>query len=368
MFSSHAHTSVPLQLNTQSRVLASHSHVIFVEWFLSSVPLYGMCLFSAFSANLDVNATLKKNVKESEREKETKTYFETVEGRRFWGVSTTLIRDVGLEILPEDDPDTPLHLNIQQCVMLTEKQLTQKKKVLFLVLCVSPTWLVKKQLAFYILVFFLLYISVSIWNLFLYQYLIIGLILFFFKAWFIMGVFFLPFFAEKLKKVLFKLLLSFDTVIKEVIQYNMMVCCTTTWTLGKNIWKIVFIWARTFLLPIKQPSSYTSCAVVVSKRDVYFFLTRVPCLTSFHIHCVHFMWSPFCVVYFCGAGYGWRRIAEHPVKWSWLLERQPFKRNGLIEFVKSPCQHPLAGRRWTIAPSLCSPFVRWRSYLWSTIK
>lgn len=121
-----------------------------------------MCLFSAFSANLDVNATLKKNVKESEREKETKTYFETVEGRRFWGVSTTLIRDVGLEILPEDDPDTPLHLNIQQCVMLTEKQLTQKKKVLFLVLCVSPTWLVKKQLAFYILVFFLLYISVSI--------------------------------------------------------------------------------------------------------------------------------------------------------------------------------------------------------------
>lgn len=128
MFSSHAHTSVPLQLNTQSRVLASHSHVIFVEWFLSSVPLYGMCLFSAFSANLDVNATLKKNVKESEREKETKTYFETVEGRRFWGVSTTLIRDVGLEILPEDDPDTPLHLNIQQCVMLTEKQLTQKKK------------------------------------------------------------------------------------------------------------------------------------------------------------------------------------------------------------------------------------------------
>lgn len=191
---------------------------------------------------------------------------------------------------------------------------------------------------------------------------------FFFKAWFIMGVFFFLFFAEKLKKVLFKLLLSFDTVIKEVIQYNMMVCCTTTWTLGMNIWKIVFIWARTFLLPIKQPSSYTSCAVVVSKRDVYFFLTRVPCLTSFHIHCVHFMWSPFCVVYFCGAGYGWRRIAEHPVKWSWLLERQPFKRNGLIEFVKSPCQHPLAGRRWTIAPSLCSPFVRWRSYLWSTIK
>lgn len=60
---------MPLQLNTQSRVLASHSHVIFVERFLSSVPLYGMCLFSAFSANLDVNATLKKNVKERERER-----------------------------------------------------------------------------------------------------------------------------------------------------------------------------------------------------------------------------------------------------------------------------------------------------------
>lgn len=38
--------------------------------------------------------------------------------------------------------------------------------------------------------------------------------------------------------------------------YIMMVCCTTTWTLGKNIWTIVFIWARSFLLPIKQPSSY----------------------------------------------------------------------------------------------------------------
>lgn len=37
--------------------------------------------------------------------------------------------------------------------------------------------------------------------------------------------------------------------------YIMMVCRTTTWTLGKNIRTIVFIWARTFLLPIKQPSS-----------------------------------------------------------------------------------------------------------------
>lgn len=39
-----------------------------------------------------------------------------------------------------------------------------------------------------------------------------------------------------LKKVLFKLL-SFDTVTKEDIQYNMMVCCTTTWTLGLEYMK-----------------------------------------------------------------------------------------------------------------------------------
>lgn len=46
------------------------------------------------------------------------------------GVSTTLIRDVESELLPEHHPDTPLHLNIQQCVMLTEKQLTQVCPVL----------------------------------------------------------------------------------------------------------------------------------------------------------------------------------------------------------------------------------------------
>jgi len=46
------------------------------------------------------------------------------------GASTTFIRDVELEILPEDHPDTPLGLDIQQCVMLTENQLTQKCPVL----------------------------------------------------------------------------------------------------------------------------------------------------------------------------------------------------------------------------------------------
>lgn len=100
------------------------------------VPLNGMCLFSAFSVKLDVDATLKK--KKKKRYKKTKqkilknknkTCFQTVEGGGL-GVSTTLIRDVESELLPEDHPDTPLHLNIQQCVMLTEKQLTQKCPVL----------------------------------------------------------------------------------------------------------------------------------------------------------------------------------------------------------------------------------------------
>lgn len=45
-------------------------------------------------------------------------------------MSTTLIRDVDSETLPEDQPDTPHHFNIKQCVMLTEKQLTQKCPVL----------------------------------------------------------------------------------------------------------------------------------------------------------------------------------------------------------------------------------------------
>lgn len=113
--------------------------LLLFKWFVSSVPLNGMCLFSAFSANLDVDATLKKNnnkkttkQKKKETKKKTnkhKTCFQTVEGGGL-GVRTTLIRDVESEILPEDHPDTPLHRNIQQCVMLTEKQLTQKCPVL----------------------------------------------------------------------------------------------------------------------------------------------------------------------------------------------------------------------------------------------
>lgn len=51
-----------------------------------------------------------------------------------------------------------------------------------------------------------------------------------------MGFFLFEFFhlADFREKSAFKLL-SFDTEIKEDIQYNMMVCCTTTWTLSKNL-------------------------------------------------------------------------------------------------------------------------------------
>lgn len=47
---------------------------------------------------------------------------------------------------------------------------------------------------------------------------------------------------------------------KDDIQYNMR-CVAQPLGLGKNIWKIVFIWARIFLLQIKQPSSYNLCQV-----------------------------------------------------------------------------------------------------------
>ncbi len=111
------------------------------------VPFF--CFFCKFGCRCH---TEKKKQKNNNNKKETKNMFPNCGGSGL-GVSTTLIRDVKSEILPEGHPDTPLHLNIQQCVMLTEKQLL--KNVLFLVLCVSPTWLVKKQLAFYISVLFL---------------------------------------------------------------------------------------------------------------------------------------------------------------------------------------------------------------------
>lgn len=63
-------------------------------------------------------------------------------------------------------------------------------------------------------------------------------------------------FGWKIKKCFwFWFFITFGNVGVRDTQYNMLVCCTTPRTLGKNTWKIVFIWARTFLLPIKQPSS-----------------------------------------------------------------------------------------------------------------
>ena len=114
------------------------------------------------------------------------------------GVSTTFIRDVESELLPEDHPETTHFILIFNSVCdVNRKQLN----VLFLVLCVSPTWLVKKQLAFYISVLFLQcfcfhlkFIFVSIFDYRTHSFL----------AWFIMGVFF--FFAEKLKS-------AFQTVV-----------------------------------------------------------------------------------------------------------------------------------------------------------
>lgn len=117
----------------------------------------------------------RKKRKTTTRNKKKKTCFQTVEGGGL-RVSTTLIRDVESEILPEDHPDTPLHLNIQQCVMLTEKQLTQKCPVLS-AMCVTHLACEKAACLLYFC-FNFFYSSVSIWNLFLYQYLIIGLILF----------------------------------------------------------------------------------------------------------------------------------------------------------------------------------------------
>lgn len=72
-----------------------------------------MCLFSAFSANLDVDATpKKKTTTKIANKKRKKTHFQTAEGEVF-GVSTTLIRDVEKEILPEDHPEPSRHRNIQ---------------------------------------------------------------------------------------------------------------------------------------------------------------------------------------------------------------------------------------------------------------
>lgn len=69
--SPHTHISAIMTQHAYNHVLASHPHISFVEWFVSSVPLNGMCLFSAFSANLDVDATLKNLKNTTEKKKKT---------------------------------------------------------------------------------------------------------------------------------------------------------------------------------------------------------------------------------------------------------------------------------------------------------
>lgn len=68
-FCYHTHTSVPLQLNMHTIMyLLLTLTFLLLKWFVSHVPLNGMCLFSAFSANLDVDATLKKKTKQIKTE------------------------------------------------------------------------------------------------------------------------------------------------------------------------------------------------------------------------------------------------------------------------------------------------------------
>lgn len=175
-------------------------------------------------------------------------------------------------------------------------------------------------------------------------------------------VYYVVFFAEK---VLFQTVVIIWHHDKRGYTEQYDVCCTTTWTLGENIWKIVFIWARTFLLPIKQPSSYN-----LSASFPFTISTFLQAFFEFTFQCNE--GSPFCADYFtfvvpvCG----WHWITKHPVKRSWAVlrshERQPFKCNGLIEFVKSPMltspPPSPTGRRQTTAPFAFSPslVVYWR--------
>lgn len=78
------HISAITAQHAYNHVLASHLCISFVDWFVSSVPLDGMCLFSAFSANLDVDATLKKKkYNNNKKNKTTKNMFPNCGG---WGL------------------------------------------------------------------------------------------------------------------------------------------------------------------------------------------------------------------------------------------------------------------------------------------
>lgn len=125
--------------------------------------------FSAFSAKLDVNPTLKKTYWDKMIRKINFQCFQTMEGG-VW-VEHNIIQ--GVRETAGDHPDTRLHLNILQCVMLPENSLL--KMSCFSAMCV--THLACEKAACLSIVCFLC-IYVSIWSLFLYQYLIIGCVLF----------------------------------------------------------------------------------------------------------------------------------------------------------------------------------------------
>lgn len=85
--STHTHQCHYSSMCIRSCTSFSSSRFSFAEWFVSSVPLNGMCLFSAFSANLDVDATLEKTKQNKEKKKQkTKKHFPKLwRVGDFWG-------------------------------------------------------------------------------------------------------------------------------------------------------------------------------------------------------------------------------------------------------------------------------------------
>lgn len=101
----HPHTSVPLKLNMHTIMYLLLVFLCSTRWH---VPFF--CFFCKFGCRR--NTEKKNHDKNNKQKKEKKTHFQTAEGEVF-GVSTTLIRDVEKEILPEDHPEPSRHRNIQ---------------------------------------------------------------------------------------------------------------------------------------------------------------------------------------------------------------------------------------------------------------
>lgn len=168
------HTSVPLQLNmhTTKFLLLILTFLLLNGLFL--VLFHSMaCAFFLLFLRIWTMMPHFKKTKKKKKKTTTKNVSKLWRVEVFLGViiwSTTLIRDVEVRNTAGGSSRHPTS-SWYSTVCDVNRKTANSKNVLFLVLCVSPTWLVKKQLAFYISV-------LSIWNLFLYQYLIIGLILF----------------------------------------------------------------------------------------------------------------------------------------------------------------------------------------------